>query len=81
MSNRRFLTTLAAAAIAAGSLAVTTGGAFAAAPPPPHYKPLICAFLPFLCPTPKAKPVHHHKQRHHTVMRTAKPKMAPKPKY
>lgn len=81
MSNRRFLTTFTAVAIAVGSLALTTGGAFAAAPPPPHYKPLICAFLPFLCSAPmaKPKPVHHHKQ--HTVMKTTKPKAATKPKY
>ena len=81
MSNRRFLTTFTTVAIAVGSLALTTGGAFAAAPPPPHYKPLICAFLPFLCSAPiaKPKPVHHHKQ--HTMMKTTKPKAATKPKY
>jgi len=81
MPNRRFPTAIIAAIIAAGSLAATTGGAFAAAPGPAHYKPLICAFLPFLCPAPmaKPKPIHHHK--HHAAMKTAKPKMATKPKY
>ena len=80
MSNRRLLTTFTAAAIALGSLAVTADGAFAAAPPPPHYKPLICAFLPFLCPAPmaKPKPVHHHKSH---MMKTSKPKAPAKPKY
>ena len=74
MSNRTIASVAAAAVIAATSLAATTGGAFAAKPAPaPHYKPLICAFLPFLdvCATPKV--VHH---KHHKAMM----KTAPKPK-
>ena len=70
MSLRKVLAALTAAAIAAGSIAATIGDAFAAAPATPHYKPLICIFLPFLCPAP-AKPAPKKVVHHKMMMKTA----------
>ena len=65
--SKQILAAIAAIGIAAGSVLATAGAADAATAKTPHYKPLICGFLPFLCPPPKhhvhhvvkKKPVHH----------------------